>query len=401
MLMDEFRQMITNFKIIGLVFLLVLAMIGCNVEHNYIIVTAHNSLHETRISETIEIEWADIKSSFKCRSIDGLRIIDQQTKKDVIYQMLDYAEDGTIDQLIFQTDFTPNESKTFKLIRSNFQKTNESEQRVYGRFVPERKDDFAWENDRIAFRMYGPALGITGDVNSGIDVWVKSVRYPIIDKWYGSGEDSYHKDYGEGLDFYKVGNSRGCGGLGIWEDGELYTSRAFESWRIVAAGPIRFIFELTYSPWEVKSGKVSEVKCIYLDAGHNLNRFESQFQLNYDTSELVYAVGLAKHEKQGTGEIRFHEQIGVLSFWEPGTKGNGNLGTGIILDPTNFVKTVNTDEHHFTLAKTDTGMKATYYAGAGWDKSGDFSDAESWFKYLMQYAMCLANPVEISISGKR
>ena len=25
-------------------------------------------------------------------------------------------------------------------------------------YVPERKDDFAWENDKIAFRAYGKAL---------------------------------------------------------------------------------------------------------------------------------------------------------------------------------------------------------------------------------------------------
>ena len=30
--------------------------------------------------------------------------------------------------------------------------------KVYGRYVPERKDDFAWENEYAAFRMYGPAL---------------------------------------------------------------------------------------------------------------------------------------------------------------------------------------------------------------------------------------------------
>ena len=30
--------------------------------------------------------------------------------------------------------------------------------KVYGRHVPERKDDFAWENEYAAFRMYGPAL---------------------------------------------------------------------------------------------------------------------------------------------------------------------------------------------------------------------------------------------------
>jgi len=30
--------------------------------------------------------------------------------------------------------------------------------RAYGRFVRERFDDFRWENDRIAHRMYAKAL---------------------------------------------------------------------------------------------------------------------------------------------------------------------------------------------------------------------------------------------------
>ena len=39
---------------------------------------------------------------------------------------------------------------------------------TYARFVPERSDDFAFENDKVAFRIYGPALKNSG-VNNGID----------------------------------------------------------------------------------------------------------------------------------------------------------------------------------------------------------------------------------------
>jgi hypothetical protein len=42
---------------------------------------------------------------------------------------------------------------------------------VLGRAVPERKDDFAWENKIVAYRIYGPALEATGEISSGIDVW--------------------------------------------------------------------------------------------------------------------------------------------------------------------------------------------------------------------------------------
>ena len=86
----------------------------------------------------------------------------------------------------------------------------------YGRHAPERQDDFTWENDKVAFRMYGPECGKAGGVLSGIDIWSKQVDYPIIDLWYernDAGED-YHTDRGEGADFYKVGRTLGAGGLG-------------------------------------------------------------------------------------------------------------------------------------------------------------------------------------------
>jgi hypothetical protein len=51
---------------------------------------------------------------------------------------------------------------------------------------------------------------------SGIDVWGKKVRYPIINKWYA--RKHYHEDTGEGADLYSVGTTLGCGGLGYWVD---------------------------------------------------------------------------------------------------------------------------------------------------------------------------------------
>lgn len=91
---------------------------------------------------------------------------------------------------------------------------------AYGRFVPEREDDFTWENDKVAFRVYGPSSGGKGQV-SGVDPWLKKVPYSIIDKWYAGflAGKSYHEDHGEGYDPYHVGDSRGVGGTAIWVDG--------------------------------------------------------------------------------------------------------------------------------------------------------------------------------------
>ena len=78
----------------------------------------------------------------------------------------------------------------------------------------ERHDDFAWENDRVAHRMYGPDLEIWKKeplTSSGIDVWVKRAKRLVVNDWYMT--DDYHRDNGDGADFYSVSKSRGCGGI--------------------------------------------------------------------------------------------------------------------------------------------------------------------------------------------
>ena len=95
--------------------------------------------------------------------------------------------------------------------------------KVYGRFARERFDDFAWENDRIAHRMYGAALETWAQeplTSSAVDVWVKRTPRLVINDWYMV--DDYHRDTGEGADLYSAGKTRGCGGSGIWKDGTLY-----------------------------------------------------------------------------------------------------------------------------------------------------------------------------------
>jgi len=77
--------------------------------------------------------------------------------------------------------------------------------------VRERRDDFAWENDRVAHRMYGAALETWVQeplTSSGVDVWVKRTPRLVINDWYLV--DDYHRDTGEGADLYSVGRTRGA-----------------------------------------------------------------------------------------------------------------------------------------------------------------------------------------------
>src|SRR5207245_4059916 len=88
----------------------------------------------------------------------------------------------------------------------------------------------------------------------------RSVSYLVINDWYMV--DDYHHDHGEGADLYSAGNSRGCGGNGVWVNGKLYPSANFIHSRTLANGPIRVMFELEYPEWDAGGVRVSEVKRI-------------------------------------------------------------------------------------------------------------------------------------------
>jgi hypothetical protein len=250
---------------------------------------------------------------------------------------------------------------------------------AYAAYMPQRKDDFAWENDRIGFRVYGPALEATGEISSGIDVWVKRTRKPVVEKWFYLAD--YHKDHGEGLDMYKVGPARGCGGAGIWRDGKMYVANNFVSWSIAENGPERVSFELTYAPYDAKGIKIRETRSISLESGSNLNRIENRFDWEGGPEELQAMVGILKRE--GGGAPDFDEQGKWLAYWEPEQKGNGTIGCGVVM--TSPAKALDEKDQAFLQTTVKRGQPLIYYAGAGWTKSGDFPDKASWVKYVSEF----------------
>ncbi|MDZ7725588.1 MAG: glycoside hydrolase family 88 protein [candidate division KSB1 bacterium] len=238
-------------------------------------VHAANPLTQRRGPETLEVD-ADVLSKNGFKTVEKCAVFDVQENRFLVSQALKLDRRPVADLLLFQSDFAPGERRTFWIVeqRKDYD-IPEPEYKAHAMFVPERKDDFAWESDRIAYRMYGPALE-EETISAGIDVWVKSVHYPILHKWY-AGED-YHSDHGEGLDFYKVGPTSGCGGFVFSGKDTLYTApHNFREWRILANGPIRSVFELDYADWNTGNGESRETKRISLDLGSNLNRIECRF----------------------------------------------------------------------------------------------------------------------------
>ena len=236
-------------------------------------------------------------------------------------------------------------------------------------------------------------------VSSGIDVWAKRTREMVINEWLKEGDAYYHVDNGKGLDFYSVGKSRGCGGAGIWDGKKLHVSRNFVSHKVLANGPIRTQFELTYEPWDVNGVKISETKRFTLDAGQNFYRVESFYNGSDDLRDIDVAIGIARHEPEFKAESDKGRMW--LSLWESNTK-NGGLGCAVITDPANFLTFAEYGEEFgfpmdLAIVSAKPDKVARYFVGAGWDRSGDFADKKAWLSYVNNFAVRAASPLVVSV----
>ena len=356
-------------------------------------VTAVNKLQIARLGQSIELSAKDLAALGE-KDLAKIHIKDA-TGKELLCQTVDTDGDYTPDQVIFQADFAAGQTQTFTVIVGDKWVYTKDQFRAYGRFVRERFDDFCWENDRIAHRMYGKALETYFRellVSSTVDVWSKRTPRMVINDWYMV--DNYHVDTGEGGDLYSAGRSRGCGGNGLWAANRLWVSRNHVSSRVLANGPIRVMFELTYEPFDVNGVMVSEVKRISLDAGQNVDHFRSIYKSEKPTA-LITGIGL----KKVSGERwDVNTERGWLAKWEPVEQNAGEQGLVVIVDPKLFEKQTEDQLNLLMLARVPADNVASYWAGCCWDKGGQFADFEAWKTYVDQFARGLLSPIEVSVS---
>ena len=140
-------------------------------------VTVTNPLGRFRPAETVSVPWPSEGSG----DAAGLRVFDVRHGRVIPHQLADTDGDGTTDTLLFQSNFRPGTIRDFWILENSCLSEASSADVCFSRPVPERLDDFAWENDLTAHRIYGPAVARPapegeGLVSSGTDVWSKRGR---------------------------------------------------------------------------------------------------------------------------------------------------------------------------------------------------------------------------------
>lgn len=377
--------------------MILLAINACSQKEKTKTITVKNEIDVERSFETVELT----KDFLQVEDLAAIGIRNTMTGELQVTQLVDLEGDGISDLLLFQPLVGPNSATTYDIVSLGEAEKPAETEYCYSRFVPERTDDYAWENDKVAFRTYGPTAQKMfeeniqgGTLSSGMDAWLKKVPYPVIDKWYKKtteGTGTYHEDTGEGLDNFHVGTSRGVGGLAIKKDSTYYFSKNFTKWRTITTGPLRTSFYLEYEAWDAGGELITESKIISLDYGSNLSKFEVTVNTN-----LPISVGLTLHEKDG--QVTGDSSQGWMSYWEPHDE--SELGTAVVASPAIFLNFETYDTEAKDLSNAYAHLKVdkntiTYYAGFAWKESGQFVNAKEWEQYLYGFAERLKSPLQV------
>jgi hypothetical protein len=322
----------------------------------------------------IEIPWQD--DLIKITDTARLIVIDAESKDQLVFQ-LETKGLGQIQNLLVQLDFKENQTKRIVL---KYGKRDDLNTKTYGRFIPERKDDFAWENNRIAFRMYGKALEMTPKENAyGLDVWVKRTERMIINERYKRNE--YHIDHGDGMDYYHVGFTLGAGNMMPYLKDSIWYSKNYTTYKVLDNGPLRTSFQLSYDDWDVEGQMINAEKTISLDADQQLNKISVRYNHIKD-STLPVVAGFVCRKAPG---IKLLDDVnGIMGYWEPKHGVDGITGVACVFS-TPVQQLFESKGQLLGKIAFQKGETLTYYAGAVWDKAGFIIDENSWFQYLKQF----------------
>ena len=297
------------------------------------------------------------------------------------------------------------------------------QQKVYatGALYKIRKDDIAWENDRCAYRVYGPTLQKTGERSFGTDIWVKNTPDTVVyeryikdmngnikgDKMDAKVRDiltSFHLDHGNGLDPYRVGATLGLGAPSLMVGKNQVLPYCYKDYRILDNGPLRFTVELTYNPSTVGDMKnVVEHRIISLDKGSNFNKMT----VWYDglTTPTDFATGFPIHEEDTETKTFAKDYVSYADPTDNIEVNNSQVYVGVLfpegIDNTYYQLF---DKKHDGATGHALGLKRglknlekySYYFGAAWSKYDVRSYAE-WQIRIKDYLDALKTPLQVEV----
>lgn len=386
-------------------------------------ITVANTLKEARV-EIVEADLAKVQHKLNAK--DNIVVTDADGKE--IPSQMTY--DG---KLIFQAGVGSKGKSVYYAKAGSPQKY---EARAKGRLFTERGDEFGWENDRVAYRIYGHGGAV------GYDLFNKSTSELMLDYWYASEQNKemrsinkqlhdrgyhdladqvynafcYHINHGKGMDCYTVGPTLGGGANALLNaDGSLFMPKCYKSYEILDQGPLRFTVRLTYPEAEYEGQKVTESRVITLDAGSQFNRVAVSYAGLAKPTAM--AAGTVVHKSNPTAYVLCpdngyigYEDLGDASVYNAKyrdelAKQMGHIYIGLLFPDKSVTTTFQARENGIatghiigkTTYKPNTSY--VYYFGSGWNQNAEtgFTDLTAWEAHLSKEAKAVRNPMRVTV----
>jgi len=228
-------------------------------------VSVTNPTDQTRLAEDVVIrvdELRRIAADFKAGDVivttSDAATVEEDARTlqttELPSQADDLDGDNKIDELAFQIDLKPRQTRivtiaygdtaTIQRLRSDYPK------RTAAKFAM-KFDGLGWESEATAWRIYF-------DKRNAIDVWGKR-RPGLYLEMFGAPEYVYNLESPFGRDIYRIGDAIGIGAVAALVNGkaERVADVAERKWRIISAGSVRVIVEMTYKGWKVAGHEVN------------------------------------------------------------------------------------------------------------------------------------------------
>lgn len=349
-------------------------------------VVVENDSELPRTCETVELDFKALASEVEGLTEDNAVVLDAE---GVQLPVQVYTERHGRELLIFQATVPAGGTMEYTVtagVREPYDTL------AYSRYVPERADDYAYENNLVAGRIYGPALA--DPRTFGPDIWLKSTDRLIIDEWYAKND--YHHNYGEGMDCYKVANTLGGGALAPYVGDRIIIGDNYAEQERICNGPVRTKAVLKYDEINVDGNLLTTVKEISLDANSRFLKTSTWFDA-VSIQEIPVVLGAVMHDvvarTDGDHYIAFTEKASDSSDPER----DGNISVGLVVDAAEQgVEAATMDGHAVLKAVATSGKRFDVWTGSGWSQGG-IESPEAWADAVKDFAYAQAHPLKVTV----
>jgi len=259
----------------------------------------------------------------------------------------------------------------------------------------------AWENDKVAYRLYF-------DTRNDKDIYGKTTTAMVMDEVGVNPDKSYHELADWGMDILKVGGSLGAGALAIsvpvpgrkdtlMRLGGLHVRR--EAFRKVADGPFRAIFRMDYE-WEINDHPVTVSEETAIAAGQYY--YESKVTVSGAPAGSRLVTGIANFYTNAPGNFR-KDAAAVLYSYGRQSENKDLLGMGILVRKRDFSTFSSRPASGSDVTSTytvsqripkDRPVYFRFYTG--WERTDPgFASAEYFTDMLKGEAAKFSHPIQV------